>query len=192
MRLARPSPSLLVLPAAGVYGAAYLVVGALRHSPHVAPNYVAAAIVTWILTLLSRTWFLRRSLDWTPLRARQTTVAALLTGGIAAVSALHGIGADSDLGLLAGALAPPLLWVLATAWIWRETDEEYRRRALAAGGPLVACPTCGYDLRGLSCARCPECGTEYTIDELFARQFTGHAPPAPLSPPPAGHDASET
>jgi hypothetical protein len=181
--MARLSPSLLVLPAAaGVYVTTYWVVGSLRHSPAVEPNYVAAAIVTWIFTLLSRPWFLRRSLSWTPTRGRQTTLAALLTGGVAVASALLGLRADRDLGLLLGSIGPPLVWVVATAWIWRETDEEHRRRIAAAGGPTVVCPSCGYDLRGLKATRCPECGTECTLDELFAAQ--GHAlpraDPAPL------------
>jgi len=207
MRAVRPSPSLLILPAAaGVYVAAYLVVTTVRNSPHVAPNYVFAAIVTWIFTLLSRTWFLRKSLAWTPLRARQTTLAALLTGGVAAVSALYGVGASTDLGLLLGGIGPPLLWVLATAWIWRETDAESFRQSLAAGAYTVSCPGCGYNLRGLrGTTRCPECGTEYTLDELVTCQFrrgahspattvatSPAAPASPLSPPPAGHDASGT
>ena len=153
-----------------MYAAAYWVVGELRHSPHVAPNYVAAAMVTWVFTLVSRTWFLRKSLGWTPLRARQTTLAALLTGGVAAAGALHGLRAYSDLGLLLGGIGPPLLWILSTAWIWRESDEERIKRVLAAGGPTVVCPDCGYDLRGLRATRCPECGAEHTLDELFAFQ----------------------
>jgi hypothetical protein len=153
----RPSPSLLVLPAAaGVYVAAYWVAGTLCHSPLVEPNYVAAAIVTWIFTLVSRTWFLRRSLGWTPFRARQTTVAALVTGGVAVAFALLGMQADRDLALLLGSIGPPLLWLLATAWIWRESDEEHRKHLLATGGIAVLCPACGYDLRGLKGTRCPE------------------------------------
>ncbi|MCH9033356.1 MAG: hypothetical protein IID42_02485 [Planctomycetes bacterium] len=34
--------------------------------------------------------------------------------------------------------------------------------------PKFPCPKCGYDLKGLAMARCPECGTEFTLDELFA------------------------
>lgn len=30
----------------------------------------------------------------------------------------------------------------------------------------VACPRCGYNLRGLTTARCPECGFAFTFDEL--------------------------
>lgn len=30
------------------------------------------------------------------------------------------------------------------------------------------CPACGYDLIGLSEARCPECGRRFTLEELWA------------------------
>jgi putative transposase len=30
------------------------------------------------------------------------------------------------------------------------------------------CPHCGYNMTGLHEARCPECGTQYTLNELFA------------------------
>jgi predicted Zn-ribbon and HTH transcriptional regulator len=33
----------------------------------------------------------------------------------------------------------------------------------------MACPNCGYNLTGLREARCPECGSQFTLDELFAR-----------------------
>ena len=31
----------------------------------------------------------------------------------------------------------------------------------------VHCPSCGYSLVGLHQARCPECGWQTTLDELF-------------------------
>lgn len=34
----------------------------------------------------------------------------------------------------------------------------------------VLCEFCGYDLRGLDRCRCPECGTDFDLDELRARQ----------------------
>ena len=167
----RPWPALLPLaPAAGVYVTTYWVGGTLFGWRQIGPVYVAAAITTWGFVLLSRDWFLRRSNGWTPLRARQTTLAALLAGGLAVAFALVALGADRDLILLVGSICPPLLWVALTAWIWRETDEEQRKRLVAAGRPSVACPSCGYDLRGLKSTRCPECGTEYALDELFACQ----------------------
>ena len=34
----------------------------------------------------------------------------------------------------------------------------------------ITCPTCGYNLTGLTATRCPECGKQCTLDELFAAQ----------------------
>jgi DNA-directed RNA polymerase subunit RPC12/RpoP len=31
---------------------------------------------------------------------------------------------------------------------------------------FIACPSCGYNLRGLKEAKCPECGAEFTLDQL--------------------------
>src|SRR5438552_13839611 len=33
----------------------------------------------------------------------------------------------------------------------------------------VPCPSCGYNLRGLREARCPECGSSFTIEQLVRR-----------------------
>ncbi len=38
---------------------------------------------------------------------------------------------------------------------------------------LVTCPNCDYSLIGLHYLRCPECGREYTIDEVIRAQHYG-------------------
>ena len=42
----------------------------------------------------------------------------------------------------------------------------------------VPCPSCGYNLRGLREARCPECGSSFTIEQLvgLTKQCTGPGP----------------
>lgn len=54
--------------------------------------------------------------------------------------------------------------ILAILLFWRN---GYVRgwRAARAAPPL--CPKCGYDLSGLSHCRCPECGAEYRLEELW-------------------------
>lgn len=42
----------------------------------------------------------------------------------------------------------------------------------------VPCPSCGYNLRGLREARCPECGSSFTIEQLvgLTKHCTGPGP----------------
>jgi hypothetical protein len=80
-------------------------------------------------------------------RARWATAAVLSAGVIAAAgAALSGGGRWSPL------LVPALAQFLAAAYGMRRWPAEY-----AAG----MCRGCGYDLRGLPVARCPECGREF-------------------------------
>ena len=51
--------------------------------------------------------------------------------------------------------------------IWR-AGKRIAWRRLAQGSPM--CPRCGYDMRGLTEARCPECGSVYTLDSLWSAQ----------------------
>jgi hypothetical protein len=48
-----------------------------------------------------------------------------------------------------------LVWGLGAVWI------RLRRRASVGRG---RCPTCGYDLAGIGCPVCPECGASATIE----------------------------
>jgi hypothetical protein len=72
--------------------------------------------------------------------------------------------------LLVGGGVPPIVWVLATVLIWRETPQERMQRLAAGGAGTLACPICGYNMTGLREARCPECGVGMTLDELVAAQ----------------------
>lgn len=52
----------------------------------------------------------------------------------------------------------PLIWPLALsvlAMVWLRFSPMYRRARWRARG---CCESCGYDLRGLTSAQCPECG----------------------------------
>jgi hypothetical protein len=55
------------------------------------------------------------------------------------------------------------------------------------GGIDLRCPQCSYRMVGLKEARCPECGSEYTLDELLSRQnfavpgSNGSPAPGPLT-----------
>ena len=71
------------------------------------------------------------------------------------------------IGGVGGACA---LWLIVTTVAWRETRRERSERLRAAGAGTVVCPTCGYNLTGLTEARCPECGSKFTLNELMAGQ----------------------
>jgi DNA-directed RNA polymerase subunit RPC12/RpoP len=67
-------------------------------------------------------------------------------------------------------VAVVLTWLAVAVFIWCETPAEPAERIEGSSKSAVACPTCGYNLTGLSEARCPECGTRFTLDELLALQ----------------------
>jgi uncharacterized membrane protein len=71
-------------------------------------------------------------------------------------------------------------WVAWMAVIWRPTRREVDEMRSVGGRIQVRCLGCGYSMIGLREARCPECGRQYTLDELIAGQV--YAPP-PVEPP---------
>jgi hypothetical protein len=56
--------------------------------------------------------------------------------------------------------------------------EPYEPNAdLAVGADTLACPACGYDLRGQAEPRCPECGTDYgSWEDVRKRSRDRYAP----------------
>jgi hypothetical protein len=54
------------------------------------------------------------------------------------------------------------VWMIWTAWTWPLLPNEY---ADTPNSPR--CRSCGYSLIGLRWTRCPECGDEPTLDELW-------------------------
>jgi hypothetical protein len=60
------------------------------------------------------------------------------------------------LTLLSSSLIASGLALWAMAWICHDPAEPAK----------VACPSCGYDLRGQQECRCPECGEQFTVGEL--------------------------
>ena len=133
-----------------------------------------ALFVADVLTalLLMAGWILvwRRSVTWTMARLVWTGLAAVLSAlpGLL-VYALNVTYSFAEVGLILGQLCWAACWLGSTAVIWRESPAERAARAELPGGMRLNCPTCGYSMRGLHEARCPECGTQYTLDELFTR-----------------------
>jgi hypothetical protein len=142
----------------------FLLYGAtLRHVVNFAFGVVF--VVVWFLL-----W--RSQVRWTPARIARTIVALVVTALVAAGT---------------GVLIKPLwlawshiiiawscwavLWIASTAFIWQETPAERLERLRGTGVRTVPCPKCAYNMAGLHEARCPECGTQSTLDELAASAF---------------------
>jgi hypothetical protein len=107
---------------------------------------------------------------WTHTRRRLT--ACSLPASVAAASALGlalALLSDADeLGVIVAGMAWIVIWMASTVLIWRETRAERAARLRAITTGTVCCLRCGYNMTGLHEARCPECGTQYTLNELLA------------------------
>jgi hypothetical protein len=135
-------------------------------------EWIAAGVVCW--AFIGVYWWLlwRRSVRWTAERAWLTIAAmfgAVLAGtvfGWLVWIAVH----QRDFTAFVGTTSPILLWLVATCILWRESPTERADRLSASGRNAVVCPTCGYNLTGLTEPRCPECGSRFTLDQLLASQ----------------------
>ena len=137
-------------------------------------NEELAFLFAGVLTWAGLAWYWisiwRQTVKWTPQRTNRTMLAALAAALVGLVAGAMTGAMEEGFGFFIGSVVPPLLWVVGTVLVWRETDAERAVRLRAAGkdGPGIPCPTCGYDMTGLKSTRCPECGSEFTIDELLA------------------------
>ena len=113
-------------------------------------------------------WF--GEVSWTPARMVLTVGSAFWSLGpaLAAFGVLVMLAGEDEVGILLAAMAWAVSWITSTALVWRETKRERLTRLQRLGVGAVACPTCGYNLTGLREAKCPECGSQYTLDQLFA------------------------
>lgn len=68
--------------------------------------------------------------------------------------------------IMLGAAAILLVWVMRLHRLWRGRPVHNSADGLAN----VHCPNCNYRMVGLHESRCPECGTQYTLDELLGKQ----------------------
>jgi uncharacterized membrane protein YfcA len=133
-------------------------------------TFTLAGAVTWIALAAAWVFLWWKSVSWSRSRIWQTIGAAGICTAVGLVlgAAVHAI--EPGFGAFVGSVAAPLLWLMSTTVIWRETAGERMQRMRKTPGAQVVCPTCGYNLAGLSEARCPECGGQFTLDELFAAQ----------------------
>jgi hypothetical protein len=176
--IARILLSIFVFPLGGLlYTVAFVVMDqAMRGAGYYYPmrsliDFMVAGVVTWVAVGVYWVLLWRKSVRWTSERVRGTwgAVGGAVVAGVLAGSAVSGI--DAGFGGFVGGVAAILIWLFATVLIWRESPAE-RVERLASGGsvPTLVCPTCGYNLTGLREPRCPECGAQYTLDQLLTAQ----------------------
>lgn len=172
--IARLVLAMLLLPATG---GVFVLLFAAMIRPSGPPSSVALLLLWAIVyAFVAAYWILlwRRTVRWTRARLWRTGLASAvcLVGGVlfGAVCLTLNRTLPDPIAILAGGGFVPIVWVLATVLLWRETPAERLARLAASSAASVLCPLCGYDLRGLSAARCPECGTVFTLEELAAAQ----------------------
>ena len=131
---------------------------------------VTAGFVTWVFVGMYwyRIW--RPSVPWNARRVRATLIAAAVALAAGIVLGALGWVADEEVGTAIGSITAPLAWLAAAVVAWRETDAERAARLGKLAADSIVCPKCGYSLTGLAEARCPECGSQYTLSELLASQ----------------------
>lgn len=83
--------------------------------------------------------------------------------GNAAMFAVYESNYDQSVGLGFFIFLTPLF-----AWFTFLALRPDKSRAPSADN--VPCPECGYNLRGLTQARCPECGGEFTLEQLIDKE----------------------
>lgn len=171
--IARLILAMLILP---LSGSLFVLLMAVITSQG-GPPEVYQLVIVWVIVyvFIAVYWVLLwyNLVRWTHDRTRQTIVAgilALLLGYLIALVVRFAFGGPLFVSVLFGGGLPPIAWVLATVLIWRETPEERMARITAAGTDTVLCPNCGYNMTGLREARCPECGSVFTIDQLLSGQ----------------------
>ena len=184
--VARLILAMLLLPCTG---AVFLVLMlALVAAPTGAPPAVSRLLLMWsLLYAFVGTYWIVLWWDmvlWNRRRVLLTIGATVLSLAIGVAVALAGLALYPQLppppAVLLGGGTVPITWVLSTVLIWRETAAERLGRLTAHGMPAIACPLCGYNLAGLTEARCPECGGTFTLEQIVLARPRPVAQPAEL------------
>ena len=167
--IARLLLSMLVFPLGGLVYTITVVVYFSRGGYGDDEAWIVAGAVCW--AFVAAYWILlwRSAVRWEG-RVGTTLAAAIICGIVGAVVGVICNMIERGFGAFAGTTSTILLWLVATCFIWRESPTERAQRLGSSGRDSVVCPTCGYNLTGLKEPRCPECGSEFTLDQLLASQ----------------------
>jgi hypothetical protein len=184
--VARLILAMLLLPCTGAVFLLLFV--ALIPTSGPGPPAVGRLLLMWfgLYVFVGAYWILlwRDMVTWNPRRVTLTALATVLSlaGGCAVAVGCMAVSRQvpPPIAVLFGGGTVPITWVLSTVLIWRETAAERLGRLTAHGMPALACPLCGYDLAGLTEARCPECGASFTLEQLVLARPRPGAQPAEL------------
>jgi len=137
-------------------------------------TYATTAVITVAVWL--HIW--RAAVAWNRLLVNRTLLAAGLLLGlpIAATIFFEDFGSPVETALGFMPVIGWGLWMAGTVWYW-----PFRASGSDADRYGPRCPQCGYLLTGLRATRCPECGNEPTLDDLWAATMGGvlEYPPRP-------------
>lgn len=171
--LARILLAIMLLPlAATVY---LVVVFAMISGPGSdQAAFLTATLVTIAFVVIYWLWLWRKSVRWTPARVGHTLLGAAgcIVAGIIVAAFLNSVSRIRELSFcfFVAGLVSIVSWLPLTVLIWRETTDERADRLRHVAGDVLCCPRCGYNMTGLHEARCPECGAQYTLNQLIAAQ----------------------
>ncbi|MDX1682561.1 MAG: hypothetical protein R3336_05540 [Phycisphaeraceae bacterium] len=163
--------SIFMLPlAAVIYFVGFVICYEIFGYRHDEVIFTITGLGTWFF--LAGYWLLLwwKTIQWSMFRVVATifTFAVASIAGVVAGGTIYAI--EDEVGLFIGTVTAPIVWLVLTIFVWRETAAERTLRINPATGADVKCPDCGYSLTGLSQCACPECGWQGTIDQLFALQ----------------------
>ena len=171
--LARVMLAIFMLPIAAIVYTVTVVLSfelfGMRTSGTRDAGWWMAGGVTWAFIAAYWIALWHGSVQWTAARRLLTLGAVMACAVIGVVVATFCNAVERGFGTFVGTAIAPLLWLAVTTFIWRESATE-RGQRLAGSAHAIVCPACGYNLTGLQTPRCPECGKQYTLDELLAAQ----------------------
>jgi len=172
-------------------GVFFMVTGAVNEFLHWNDPWllVIGYLVCALLAVLVWLGVWRREVNWTWERRRWTLgLIALLLAAPFIVLWPHTGNSLVDMTVAVTPLIALAVWFAGTALVWRHRAGEMGELNLtpaaiqaarlnrssadpadSADALAVPCGQCGYDLRGLREARCPECGWTTTVDALVRR-----------------------
>jgi len=129
-------------------------------------GFLAAGIVTVLWALI---WNTERR--WTNARVLWSFalwLMAVIPGGLAYVLVVTIYRYGNEGAIVIAQFAWLATYIAGSAWLWRDKTPWTATADPNVVRDRLLCPRCRYNLTGLECARCPECGTQYTLDQIVA------------------------